>query len=248
MHQQIYPRNIIKIETCLSTNRQLKEWANQQALEEGTVLASEEQTAGRGQRGNHWEAEPEKNLTFSMLFYPVFLSVKNHFLLSKCIALGVKTALDRYTGNISIKWPNDIYHEDKKIAGILIENEIAGSMITQSIVGIGVNINQEIFRSDAPNPVSLKQITGQEMNRDALLEQIIYSILAFYGELSRGEAAPINSLYHHALYRKDGFFLYKDKEGIFSARIESVADDGFICLTGAKGEKRTYAFKEIAFV
>jgi BirA family biotin operon repressor/biotin-[acetyl-CoA-carboxylase] ligase len=240
--------NIIKFETCLSTNLQLKELANQQIVEEGTVLLCEEQTAGRGQRGNRWEAEPNKNLTFSLIFYPEFLAVKNYFLLSKSIALGVKAALNLHTENISIKWPNDIYYKDKKIAGILIENEITGNIITQSIVGIGINVNQEIFRSDAPNPVSLKQITGREIDPNVLLEEIIASVLLFYKQLQSGNTEQINLSYHQALHRKEGFFPYKDKEGSFRARIESVTNDGFIHLTGNEGEKRAYAFKEVAFV
>jgi BirA family biotin operon repressor/biotin-[acetyl-CoA-carboxylase] ligase len=222
--------------------------AIQQALEEGTVLVCEEQTAGRGQMGNRWEAEPNKNLTFSLIFYPEFLAIKNHFLLSKSIALGVRAALNASAGNISIKWPNDIYYKDKKIAGILIENEITGNIITQSIAGIGVNINQEIFRSDAPNPVSLKQITGQEIDRNVLLEQIISSILFFYRQLQDGKTEQINLPYHNALYRKEGFFPYKDKGGSFLARIESVTNDGFIHLIDSNGEKRSYTFKEVAFV
>jgi BirA family biotin operon repressor/biotin-[acetyl-CoA-carboxylase] ligase len=238
--------NIIKTKTCVSTNLQLKELANQQVLEEGTVLVCGEQTAGRGQKGNCWEAEPDKNLTFSLIFYPEFLAINDYFLLSKCVAMGVKTALDTRAGNISVKWPNDIYYRDKKIAGILIENEIAGNVITRSIVGIGVNINQEIFLSDAPNPVSLKQITGKETDVNVFLEEIIASVEFFYKQLQRGKTEQLNLLYQNALYGKEEFFLYKDKEGIFPARIESVANNGFIYLIDRNGEKRSYTFKEVA--
>ncbi|MDR2085613.1 MAG: biotin--[acetyl-CoA-carboxylase] ligase [Dysgonamonadaceae bacterium] len=239
--------NIIKVDTCRSTNGLLKEWATQQSLEEGSILVCKEQTAGRGQAGASWESESGKNLTFSLIFYPEFLAIKNHFLLSKSIALGVKTVLDDYTGNISIKWPNDIYYKDKKIAGILIENNIMGEVIVQSVAGIGVNINQEIFRSDAPNPVSLKQITGKETDLAMLLEQIAGSILSFYKMLQEIETELITLLYHQALYRKEGFFPYKDANGIFYARIESVENDGFIHLINKEGEKRRYAFKEVSF-
>jgi BirA family biotin operon repressor/biotin-[acetyl-CoA-carboxylase] ligase len=240
--------NIIKIDTCRSTNELLKEWATQQNLEEGSILVCKEQTAGRGQAGAHWESEPGKNLTFSLIFYPEFLAIKNHFLLSESIALGVKTVLDDYTGNVSIKWPNDIYYKDKKIAGILIENDIMGEVIVRSVAGIGININQEIFRSDAPNPVSLKQITGKETNSDILLEQIAASILSFYNLLQEGETELIILSYHQALYRKEGFFPYMDANGIFYARIESVENNGFIHLINKEGGKRRYAFKEISFI
>jgi BirA family biotin operon repressor/biotin-[acetyl-CoA-carboxylase] ligase len=240
--------HIIKIDTCSSTNSLLKEWMAKQVLEEQTMLVTKDQTAGRGQAGTHWESEAGKNLTFSMLFYPRFLPVKNNFLLSKMIALSIKEVLETYTDGISIKWPNDIYFKDKKLAGILIENEITGPVLLQSIIGIGININQEVFRSEAPNPISLKQITGADTCPDDLLERLSSSIGRRYEQLRKGEIEPLSHDYHETLYRKDGFYLYRDSENIFSARIESVGNDGFLSLISDNGKKRRYAFKEVSFV
>jgi BirA family biotin operon repressor/biotin-[acetyl-CoA-carboxylase] ligase len=240
--------NIIKIEACCSTNSFLKELSVKQLLEEHTLLSAREQTNGRGQIGTQWESESGKNLTFSILLYPRFLSIKNNFLLSETIALAVKDVLETYSRDISIKWPNDIYFQDKKVAGILIENEITGQILLQSIAGIGININQEIFRSNAPNPISLKQISGKNTDLEILLEELSVSIEKRYEELRKGETRSIVQDYREALYRKDGFYFYKDKESVFSARIESVGNDGLLHLVGKDGEKRRYAFKEVSFV
>ena len=239
--------NIIKVETLESTNSYLKTLAKERILEEGTVVASINQTAGRGQRGNRWESEDGKNITCSILLYPTSLSMQRYFLLSEAIGLGVKETLDAYTDDISVKWPNDIYYKEQKIAGILIENELMGSIYSLSIVGIGLNVNQEQFLSDAPNPVSLKQITGKEWNTEILLKKLVRTVLVWYERLKNGEIERIIGAYHEALYRKTGFHHYSDENGVFRARIDWVADDGFLHLITDEGEKRSYAFKTVSF-
>jgi BirA family biotin operon repressor/biotin-[acetyl-CoA-carboxylase] ligase len=239
--------NIIKIKSTASTNLFLKELSEKQFLEEGAVVFTETQTAGRGQAGNDWESEPGKNITCSILFYPVFLPVKQHFLLSETIALGVKKTLDDYIPNVSVKWPNDIYFENRKIAGILIENELTAQEITQSIAGIGLNVNQETFASNAPNPVSLKQILDVEMDLDSLLEKMVEKLMDEYEKLKAGQTEDISRAYHDSLYRKSGFYAYEDKHGRFIARIQSVSEDGFLHLQTDKGEERRYAFKEVVY-
>src|SRR5215470_8992785 len=155
--------NIIEIKITASTNLFLKELLNKHPLKEWTIIVAETQTAGRGQMGNYWESEPSKNITCSILIYPHFLSIKQQFLLSEIVAIGLKETLAKYVKqDITIKWPNDLYFEKRKLAGILIENELINQKFSCSIVGIGLNVNQQIFKSDAPNPVSLKQITGME--------------------------------------------------------------------------------------
>jgi len=239
---------IIPVETVTSTNSYLKELAHRQVLEEGTVIVTRNQTEGRGQRGSSWESETGKNITCSILLYPSFLPVQRFFLLSEAIALGVKKTLDAYTEGITIKWSNDIYYQERKIAGILIENELTGNEYSLSIAGIGVNINQEHFLSDAPNPVSLKQITGREHDIEALLREMIQNILCRYEQLKTGNTESIISMYHEALYRKTGFHRYEDSEGIFSARIDYVSDDGFLHLVTDRNEERNYAFKNVRFL
>lgn len=240
--------NIIKIEETASTNALLKEWTQKQSLEEMTVLVAQSQTAGRGQRGNGWESEPDKNLTFSILLHPVFLPLQKHFLLAEIVALAVQEVLRNLNSLFSIKWSNDIYFENRKIAGILIENEIIGVQISQSIIGIGLNVNQEIFTSNAPNPVSLKQILHQEFDLDGLLDKIVGRFEYWYEQLKAGQYAHISESYHNALYRKTGFHAYQDANGQFQAQLLSVSDDGYLHLQTEQGEERCYAFKEVSFV
>jgi birA, biotin-[acetyl-CoA-carboxylase] ligase region len=240
--------NIIRIKILPSTNSYLMEWMEKELLPEGTVVCTDNQTAGKGQRNNVWESQPGKNLTFSVLLYPQFLPLNRFFLLSEIISLGIKDTLDIYTDDISIKWPNDIYYQNKKICGILIENEVTGQCYSQSIVGIGLNVNQDVFFSDAPNPVSLKQITGKEFDLDALLQEILANCFLWYERLREGQAREIEEAYFNALYRNKGFHSYKDQSGVFEARIEKVGSDGFLCLHTDKGDSRKYAFKEVEFL
>ncbi|MDR3340207.1 MAG: biotin--[acetyl-CoA-carboxylase] ligase [Candidatus Symbiothrix sp.] len=239
--------NIIKVETLGSTNAFLKQLSKQQVLQEGMVVFTEKQTAGRGQQGTSWESEPGKNIACSILLYPDFLPVKQHFLLSEAVAIGIKSVLDTYISRVSIKWPNDIYYEEKKIAGILIENELMGDKFMQSVIGIGLNVNQNTFRHDIPNPVSLKQILGENISVTPLLEAIVESVLTWYEKLKAGETATISRTYHASLYQK-GFHLYKDANGQFLARIDRVSDDGYLHLITFKEEARSYAFKEVSLL
>ena len=239
---------IIPVESAVSTNSYLKELAHRQALEEGTVIVTGNQTEGRGQRGNAWESEAAKNITCSILLYPSFLPVRRNFLLSEAISLGVKETLDAYIDGIVIKWPNDIYYQEKKIAGILIENELMGNEFCLSVVGIGLNVNQERFLSDAPNPVSLKQITGKDWDTETLLRELVRNILHRYGQLKAGDTETLIPMYHDALYRKTGIHRYEDSEGIFHARLDRVSDDGFLHLVTDRNEARSYAFKSVRFL
>ena len=159
----VFPVPLIILPETDSTNNHLTQLCNEQqsAVREFTTIIAERQTAGKGQRGNSWESEDCRNITFSFVLYPTFVEARRQFVLSQIVSLSIKEELDEWTEGISIKWPNDIYWNEKKICGILIENDLSGHHIGRSISGIGVNINQETFRSNAPNPVSLKQITGQ---------------------------------------------------------------------------------------
>ena len=148
---------IERIKETTSTNTYLAQLCKENKAKEYHTVIAEHQTAGRGQRGNTWESEAGKNLTFSTVLYPTALEVKNQFYLSMIASFSVIYALENYTDGFSIKWPNDIYWKNKKIGGILIENELEGGYIVQSIIGIGLNINQKELHSSAPHPDSLFQ-------------------------------------------------------------------------------------------
>lgn len=177
-----YPEPIVLAETT-STNSYLSDLCNAQTCPELTSVYSSFQSAGRGQRGNSWESEAGKNLLFSFVLYPDFLEAHRQFYLSQVTALALYDVLSSYTEGISIKWPNDIYWKDKKICGTLIENDLTGIHISRSISGTGVNLNQERFYSDAPNPVSLCQITGNRYDVREILEQIMDKVADYYQRL-----------------------------------------------------------------
>ena len=233
-------------ENTESTNNLLKELSLKEKLPEGYLVYTDFQTAGKGQPGNSWESENGKNLLFSILIYPHNILITEQFILSQITSLAIKKVLDNYTGDITIKWPNDIYWKEKKICGILIENSLLRDKIDKCIIGIGLNINQEVFDSNAPNPVSLKQITGKEMVREKILFDIHRELINLYENLV---FEKIQKEYYHNLYRKEGFHPYTDattKEN-FLARIEKVEPDGKLILITEKGERKEYYFKEVIF-
>lgn len=221
----------------------------------GTVVMAREQTAGRGQRGNSWEAEPGANITLSMLLRPNGLHPSRQFLVSQAVSMAIVDLLDRLLPghDVSVKWPNDIYVGDRKICGILIENTITGQAIDRTIVGIGLNVNQTVFRSDAPNPVSIGQLTpGKTYDTVELATSMVDGILKRVDlALSDGaEAATPQKEYFSRLWRNDGWHEFHDclRDTDMTARIVSVAPSGIITLVDrADGEQRQYAFKEIIF-
>ena len=190
------------------------------------------------------------------MLYPGFLEARRQFLLSQLTALAVGEELAQRAEGICIKWPNDIYWHEKKICGLLIEHELAGTHIARSIAGIGVNINQEVFRGDAPNPVSLKLITGREYDREDILRGIIARVQDYYTALQRdtqgnaleGAAADIARKYDRVLFRRTGLHPYEDARGHFNARLLRVEGDGRMVVQDETGEERSYLFKEVQYL
>lgn len=217
----------------------------------GTVVTAREQTAGRGQRGNSWEAAAGENVTMTIMLHPKHISARNQFVISEIVAVSVANILDMLAGKdaaISVKWPNDIYAGDKKIAGILIENTLAGTDIVTSMAGIGININQERFMSDAPNPVSLYQLTGLKQNPDAVARLVAEEILSLFRMYDSSDAASLHADYLSRLWRSRGVHPYRDAASgeTFLAAIQDVTPEGPIILRRTDGRVSTYAFKEVA--
>lgn len=243
----IYTKN--HLDETASTNTYLQELDTDHHLPEGYIVYTETQRAGRGQRGNSWESEPGKNLTFSLLLRPEHIPANQQFLLSQAVSLAMTDVLGRHAPGFSIKWPNDIYWEDKKIAGILIENVLSGSTFARSIVGIGLNLNQEVFVSDAPNPVSLIQVTGHACDIEAMLDQFIDAFRSRYRQtFDIGSAQPLRDEYRTMLYRNDGLYPYSSEGETFYASIAGIEPDGHLILTTESGEERRFAFKEVSFL
>lgn len=224
--------------------------------EHGLTVAARCQTAGRGQRGNTWEAEPGKNLSFSIVLRPRHISARCQFVLSMAVAMAVADVVEQaLVGTdapaVSVKWPNDIYVGDKKIAGILIENTLTGMGIDKCIVGIGLNVNQREFLSDAPNPVSLALLAAREFSLETLLEDIVEQLVGACDSVDTDDEASAQGLsdtYNRRLWRNDGA-LHRWREmpsgNVIDAAISSVAVDGFLSLRFSDGSSRSYAFKEI---
>ena len=213
-----------------------------------TVVVADFQTAGKGQGSNLWESEPGQNLLFSIAITPRHVPVNRQFILSEAGALAVGDALAVYTDDISLKWPNDVYWRDRKISGTLIETSVSTEGLKKCIFGIGINVNQLTFHSDAPNPVSLAQIIGREIPLEEVLDSTLRALDYYLALIDRGEGDAVSALYHTRLYRRDGLFIYEDKEGVFRAAIDHVEDDGHLILCDEQGCLRSYAFKEVQFI
>ena len=159
--------------------------------------------------------------------------------------IAVSVAIIRlFNEQLTIKWPNDIYWKDKKLAGILLENAIIGSEVKYVIAGIGLNVNQQKFVSDAPNPVSLKQITGKQYDIDQLMQDLFAAVTTVLNE----PEDVIWFEYKSHLYRRKGYWPFEDKNGTFMAHIEDVLPTGEILLVDQKGKERKYHFKQIRYI
>ena len=228
---------LIHIEETDSTNRWLK------AHGEGTmVVVADYQTAGKGCGTNSWESERGKNLTFSMLIHPTDIPASQQFRITEVVSVALCEVLEQYIGDVSIKWPNDIYMGDKKICGVLIENRLQGNVIVDSIIGIGLNVNQTEFVSDAPNPVSLRQLLGREIDREALLHDFLETLET----VSSSETTY--SAYRNKLFRMGKQAVFSDEKGRFEGTIQDVETDGRLLIKDLAGQERRYAFKEVQFV
>ena len=234
---------IIHIDETDSTNRWLV--ANRTEGQSPCVVVADYQTAGRGCGTNKWESERGKNLLFSMLIHPTEIAINKQFMVSMAVANSIAAVVAKYVEKrtVSVKWPNDIYVGDKKVCGILIENRLQGGVIKDSIIGVGLNVNQLCFVSDAPNPVSMANITGRQFDREQLLQELLEAFQQEWADLE-----GVRERYLQQLYRRKGFFRYRDAYGECTAEIVTVEADGHLVLQDVDGRTNRYAFKEIQFV
>ncbi len=240
--------HIVRIQNTDSTNNYAKQQIRLKDLPEGTVFLAYEQSAGRGQLRNSWESEPGENLTFSMILYPDFLEIRHQFMISKVVTLGIYKALHEYVGQLKIKWPNDIYAGNQKLGGILIENSIMSGSIRNSVVGIGLNVNQTVFVSDAPNPVSLKLLTNEHFDCEIILTRVLTGINWYYDLLSKGDQDQINQEYIFCLYRLNEMHRFKSDSGIFSGEIIGVNEIGQLQIRTKDAKIVEFHFKEVEFL
>ncbi|MBC7652965.1 MAG: biotin--[acetyl-CoA-carboxylase] ligase [Oligoflexus sp.] len=242
-------QTIVKLSEVDSTNTYVKELlSNSKPLLDGTVIMADHQFEGRGQSNNVWESKPGENLTLSIYLNPSFLAVNLQFELNKAICLGITDYLISLLGDdCKIKWPNDIYYQDKKIGGILIENVTKGYQLKDSIVGIGLNINQKEFGELNNRASSLSKILHQDYDLDKLLAQICNSIEKRYLQLKATKLELLNADYTARLFRLNEPYLFKIDEQIILGTIKGVNNNGRLIVGMEKGI-REFDLKEITFI
>ena len=238
--------NLFKFSFLSSTNDYCWELLSDKSLPDGSVVWTPFQTQGKGQRGKSWLAEKGKSLPFSIIFRPK-VSISKQYFLNKAISLGVCEGIAFLGVNSKIKWPNDIYVEDKKLAGILIENSLRGSLLQEIVVGVGVNVNQEEFNKDLPNPVSLKQVLHQTFEIEVLLKELCYYIEKRYMQFKAGHFDKIDADYHSMLYRYEEIQTFQVGNERFEAQILGVDKMGKIKLLH-NGDIAVYAVGEVEFI
>lgn len=235
----------VNLSSVGSTNDEVRNWIKEGKASPGMVIFTTEQLAGRGQRGKSWASAKDASIAFSTLLQPEFLTVSQQFLLSQTIALGLHDFLSTYVGSdeLRIKWPNDIYWRDRKLAGILIESVLSSSGQWQwAIIGIGINVNQGKFPEHLPNPVSIRQITGKEFNCEALAHALAQQLTQRLQELQLKGAEAIHKNYTDCLYKKGELAFFQKKSHSFSAIVKTVLPTGELVL---EGQPHPFKFGEL---
>lgn len=240
--------DIVKLKEVSSTNMVLQELTNSLSLPEGTVILSDFQTTGKGLSTNIWESETGKNLTFSLLLKPKDLLAKDQFIISMAVSNSLIDMLEAFSIKAEIKWPNDILIHLHKVAGILIENSITGKTIDQSIIGIGLNINQKQFPEYEFPASSLRLETNREYNIihifTALLNHLEHWINAIYAS----QYNQVRDYYLQYLFQKNSFHTYLTNHKKFTGKITGINEYGQLEITDQKGKVRYFNFKEIIYV
>ncbi len=240
--------NIIVLTEIDSTNNYANQLISSELPKNGTVVLAHYQFKGKGHRENGWESATGKNLLTSIILYPSFLPVTKQFYLSKIASLAIIGWLSDKVADASIKWPNDIYIGNKKVAGILIETSIKGDVFFSAVAGIGLNLNQVEFSRELPNPVSLKMVNGIEYNVMDAAGELQEVFMGLYQQLNTGAYNGIDSAYFNNLFRRNTWAWYKEEERLFEARIVGIGEYGQLLLENRSGKTNAYFFKEIQFM
>ena len=215
------------------------------------LVTAEFQSAGKGAGTNSWESAKGENLLFSLRVMPTNLPTRRMFAVSEAAALAVRDALEAFASGFSIKWPNDIYYKNNKVAGILIENDLQGAVVRSSVIGIGINVNQRCFLSDAPNPRSLADVVGKDVERRFVLEEFMKHFTHYFQKIESGNEDALNDLHEHYkkyLYRFGEEHKFIDEMGTFCAMITDVEPSGHLVMQDSEGKRRRYEFKEVKYI
>lgn len=238
-------KKVIFLPQCHSTNDMAAELSKNLTVTDGTLVVTDYQTKGKGQRGNFWESNHGENLLFSLIIKCSFLNPSQQFILNQITSLALLATLDNYLENVKVKWPNDIYVGDSKITGILIENSIKSGLLENTIIGIGLNVNQIHFHN--PNATSMKLNTGSQYKRETVLEEFLLNFERYYFRLKEKKYNQIKSDYVDRLYRKGESAPFEDSNGFFTGRIVDIDHQGKLVIENGKF-KNHYDFKEVKFI
>ncbi len=239
-------KNLVYVPQCHSTNTLAAELGQKVGTAEGTVVITDFQSAGRGQRGNSWESEPGQNLTFSLILRPTFLAARDQFKLNESVSVAIaEFAASLLDVPVHVKWPNDVLADDTKICGILVENHVVGEQLPYSIVGIGLNVNQSQFA--APRASSIAALSGRRYELDTLFADLLGAIEAAYLDLRTGNWSDISSRYEARLYKKDVPHTFASLDRHFMGIIRGVNKEGRLRVEDDHGEK-VFGLKEIQYL
>jgi len=235
-------------ESLPSTNLKAGRDIQEGTAHHGMVIQAGDQTQGKGNGTNQWESKKGKNLTFSLIIEPHFLQPAEQFILTQVISMALYETIRKILQpeSLFIKWPNDLYYNKKKIAGVLIQNYVKGQQINFAIIGVGLNVNQQTFLSDAPNPASLIHFTKKEMNISSLLDEILNAFERNYGTLhDQQKRIELHQKYLEHLYLRNQWSNFSDISGTFSGKITGINDYGQLLIEDRDGNQRVFGFKEV---
>ena len=247
--RQFFGSQLIEIDEVDSTNIHAQDLLKNQKVLEGAIITANFQTKGRGQMGTSWYSEKGQNLLFSLIHTPTALPLEMQFYLSKVVALGIVSFLNEITiTNAKIKWPNDIYVGDKKVCGILIENNLRGYCLESSIVGIGLNVNQLDFGVYDDSATSLRLLFGKVMETSLILNKLLNNLEFWYMKLKEGAYQIIDEEYYRKLLFYNKWTHFEVKEKRILRKIIQVNSLGNICLENGDGQTEVYGMKELKFI
>ena len=238
--------NIIKLDAIDSTNNYLKKIILNEGINDYTVVTAKFQTQGKGQLGTEWESEHSKNLICSVYKKEINIKVQDQFVISALVSLAlIKTLRKVNLSNMHIKWPNDIMSDNKKICGILIENIVKENYIKDTVIGIGLNVNQTIF-NNLPNAASIKNLIGTTCSIDEILKDLVKNVKYYFNELDKSSINSIFEKYEDALFRINKPSTFKNSKGeIFSGYIKGVSRSGKLNVMLEDNLQESYDLKEV---
>lgn len=233
-----------------STNTIAVEEVAKTTPSEGTVISTDYQQAGRGQIGSSWFSSPAKNLLLSVILRPRWLAARHQFALSQAVALAVADTISACTGESAlVKWPNDVYLHDKKLAGILIQNTLSGAYLQTSVAGVGLNVNEEAFPAELPRASSLRQYTGADFDRSTVQQMLFHHLEARYLQL-KSNPVIIRTAYLQNLYRYQEWHSYQltSTGKVFTGQIIGVQESGKLAIQMADLNVEYFDLKQVKFL